>query len=277
MFNFLRKKIGIIGFGNMGSAIAERIKSRYDVFVFEKEAEKTKSLSGIKIVSSIPELLKQAQVIILAIKPQDFESAMAEIKDGAQDKLIVSIAAGITTGYMERLLGQVRVIRVMPNLAARVGKSTTSICKGAFATDKDISFTFKLFKYLGSVFILSEDMMDAATAIAGSGPGFLCDRVKDMSKSERKKYSQEHFIPEFSLAAENVGFNKKQAWLFATSTTSGTLATVEALGITPEELKVKVTSKGGTTEAGLEVLHTTGLLTEAAKAAVKRSKELSRG
>jgi len=260
----------------MGLAIAERIKPKYEVLVFEKDAAKTKGLSGIKIASSIPQLLKQGQAIILAIKPQDFEGLLAEIKDGMQDKLVISIAAGITTGYIENILGRARVIRVMPNLAVRVGKSTTSICKGAFATGKDLSFVLKLFKYLGIVFVLSEDMMDAATAIAGSGPGFLCDLIQDMPKAEWKNYSLEHFIPEFSLAAENVGFDKKQAGLFAVSTTMGTLVTVEALGITPEELKARVTSKGGTTQAGLETLHNTGSLIEAAKAAVRRSKELSK-
>jgi len=277
MFNLLRKKIGIIGFGNIGSAIAGRIKAKYEVFVFEKNVTKTKGLTGIQIASDLSELLKQGQVIILAIKPQDFETVLAEIKDGAQDKLIISIAAGITTGYIEKFLGQVRVVRVMPNLAVKVGQSTTSICNGAFASDKDINFVLKLFKYLGSVFVLSEDMMDAATAIAGSGPGFLCELIKDIPNSEWEKYSREHFIPEFSLAAENVGFDKKQAELFAKSTARGTLVTVEASGITPEELKARVTSKGGTTQAGLEALHATGSLTEAAKAAVRRSKELSRG
>jgi len=277
MFNFFKKKIGIIGFGNMGSAIAERIKSKYKVFVFERDAAKTEGLTGIKIASDIPQLVKQSQAIILAIKPQDFESVMEEIKDGAQGKLIISIAAGITTGYIEKFLGQVRVVRVMPNLAVQVGQSTTSICKGAFADDKDLSFVLKLFKYLGNVFVLPEAMMDAATAVAGSGPGFWCDLVQGKPKSEWEKYSREYFIPEFSLAAEHVGFDKKQAGLFAASTTTGTIAIVEALRITPEELKAKVTSKGGTTQAGLEALHNTGSLIEAVEAAVRRSKELSRG
>jgi len=259
----------------MGSAIAERIKSKYEVLVFEKDATKTKGLTGIKIASDIPHLLKQSQAIILAIKPQDFQQVTAEIKDSAQDKLIISIAAGITTGYIENILGQVRVVRVMPNLAAKIGQSTTSICKGAFATDKDISFVLKLFKYLGKVFVISEDLMDTATAVAGSGPGFLCDLVKDMPKSEWKNYIRKHFIPELSSAAENEGFSKRLAALVAASTTTGTLNIMERLEITPEDLRVKVTSIGGTTQAGLEALHATGSLTEAVKAAVRRSKELS--
>ncbi|MCX5699340.1 MAG: pyrroline-5-carboxylate reductase [Candidatus Omnitrophica bacterium] len=276
MFNFLRKKIGIIGFGNMGQAIAERISSKYVVWVFEKDTAKTKGLTGITAASDIAQLLKQSQAIVLAIKPQDFEPVMAEIKDNLQDKLVISIAAGITTEYIQKVLGRVRVVRVMPNLAVKVGRSVTSICKGVFATDSDIKFVARLFKYLGKVFIFSEEMMDAATAIAGSGPGFWCDLVKDKPMDEWEQYNREYFIPELSLAAENLGFNKKKARLFSGLTTSATLLTVQALHIAPEALRDKIASKGGTTQAGLEALHNTGSLIEAALAAKKRAQELSK-
>lgn len=260
----------------MGSAIAEGLKDKYVVGVFDKDKNKITALKGITAAGILVDLVKQSEAIILAIKPQDFEPLLAEIKNNLQDKLVISIAVGITTEYMQRVLGQVRVVRVMPNLAAMVGKSTTSICKGVFATSADLKFAARLFKYLGTVFILPEEMMDAATAIAGSGPGFWCDLVKDKPKNEWEKYSRQYFIPELSLAAENLGFSKKKARLFAELTTSATLVTVEAWGITPEALKDKITSKGGTTQAGLDALHKTGSLTEAAKAAVLRSKELSK-
>jgi len=276
MFNFLRKKIGIIGFGNMGQAIAERISLKYTVRVFEKDTAKTKGLTGITAEPSIPQLLKQSQVIILAIKPQDFEPVLAEIKENLEDQLVVSIAAGVTTAYIQKVLGKVRVVRVMPNLAVKVGKSVTSICKGRFATGADLKFVERLFKYLGTVFIFPEEMMDAVTAIAGSGPGFWCDLVKDKPRNEWEKYNREYFIPELALAAENLGFNKKEAKLFSGLTTSATSFTVQALNIAPEDLRDKIASKGGTTQAGLEALHNTGSLIEAAKAACLRSKELSK-
>jgi len=260
----------------MGQAIAERIKNKYAVCVFEKDAAKTKGSSGVMVASDTWQLLKQSQAIILAVKPQDFELVLAEIKDNLQDKLVISIAAGITTEYIQKILGKVRVVRVMPNLAVKVGQSTTSVCKGALASNKDIKFVVRLFKYLGKVFIFPEAKMDAATAIAGSGPGFWCDRVKDMPKDKWENYSLEHFIPDLSFAAEEVGFNKEEAISLATSTTMGTLAMVRTSGESPEALKSKVTSKGGTTQAGLEALHNTGSLIEAAKAAVLRSKELSK-
>jgi pyrroline-5-carboxylate reductase len=164
----------------------------------------------------------------------------------------------------------------MPNLAAKVGQSTTSICKGALATDGDLKFAAEIFKYLGTVFIFSEDRMDAATAIAGSGPGFWCELVKDKPQDDWEQYSWEHFIPDLSSAAEAVGFDKKEAIMLATSTTMGTLGIIRNLEESPESLQIKVASKGGTTQAGLEALRNTGSLIEAAKAAVLRSKELSR-
>lgn len=276
MFNFLRKKIGIIGFGNMGSAIAEGIKDKYAVCVFDKDKNKINTLKDITAADNPVELVKQSEIIILAVKPQDFDALFGEIRGYVRNKLVISIAAGITNAYIQEALGEVRVVRVMPNLAIKVGKSTTSICKGAFATSADLKFIARLFKYLGTVFIFPEEMMDAATAIAGSGPGFWCDLVQDMPKEKWKDYSLKYFIPQFSLAAEEVGFSKKNARKFATFTTMGTLATVNALGITPAELENKIASKGGTTQAGLEVLHNTKSLVEAAKAAVYRSRELSK-
>lgn len=260
----------------MGSAIAEGIKNKYAVCVFDKDKNKINALKNITVVNNPVELVKQCEVIILGVKPQDFDGLFNEIKFFVENKLIISIAAGITTGYIEKVLGKVAVVRVMPNLAVKVRKSTTAICKGWLATDKDMQFVFKLFKYLGIVFIFPEDMMDAVTAIAGSGPGFWCDLVQGKPKEEWKNFSLEHFIQEFSLAAEEVGFNKEDAKKIVTSTTMGTLATVEALGITPAELRDKITSKSGTTQAGLEALHNSGSLVEAAKAAVLRSKELSK-
>lgn len=260
----------------MGSGIAEGIKSRYRVCVFDIDKNKINALKSIAFVDSLAELIRQSEIIILAAKPQDFDALLGEIRGCLLDKLIVSIAAGVTTGYIEKILGQVKVIRVMPNLAVKVGLSTTFICKGSFASSGDIKPVFKLFKYLGDVFIIPEDKMDAATAVAGSGPGFWCDLVKDIPREKWKKYSREYFIPQFSLAAEEAGFDRKDARRFAAATTLGALATVNALNLAPGELEEKIASKGGTTQAGLAALRNTGSLIEAVKAAVYRCRELTK-
>lgn len=174
------KSIGIIGFGNMGSAIAGRIKSKYRVIAFDEDEEKTKNISGIGTVNSITDLLKQSDAIVLAVKPQDFDAVLSEVKPFAKGKLIISIAAGIKTQYIEKKLGGARVVRAMPNLPVKVGKGISCLCKGKFARGTDLKFSEEIFKKLGKTLVLKENMMDAATAISGSGPGFLCGLIENM-------------------------------------------------------------------------------------------------
>ncbi len=259
----------------MGSAIAERIKRKYRVFAFDKDKNKIQSLTGIRVTKSVIDLVNIVDVIILAVKPQDFDTMLKEIKDSVAGKLIISIAAGITNSYIEKLLGEVKIIRVMPNLPARVGQGISFLSKGRYATNKDLNLTLKLFRLLGIIFVLNEDMMNAATAVSGSGPGFWYNKVENMPRSEWREYSNKFFIPELTLAAESVKFDKRRARLIAQNTVRGSLAVVQAWQIEPTELKKQVASAGGTTEAGLEVLQKGGSLTQAVQAAVKRAEELS--
>lgn len=269
-------KIGIIGFGNMGSSIAERIKSKYDVFVFDKDKSKTKNISGIGVCANIRDLINMVDTLILAVKPQDFDGLLEEIKAHTKDKLIISIAAGITTKYIEKILGVARVIRVMPNIGAIVGQSISYICKGKFAKEKDLKLSIKLFNLIGYTFIFSENLMNAATAVGGSGPGFWGYLFDKKPGHEWDEYKSNYFIPELTSAAKSVGFDEKTARLTADLVSSGSSVTANLLHITPGELTKKVASKGGTTEAGIEVLQNGGTLTEAVKAALKRAEELSR-
>lgn len=272
----MKMLVGLIGFGNMGSSIAQRIKSKYQLIVFDKDREKTKGISGIRVADNIVDLVNEAEVLILAVKPQDFDSLLDEIKQFVKEKLIISIVAGITTDYIEKILGDIGVIRVMPNMPARFGEGMSCICKGRFTTKKDLSSALKIFIYLGKTIILNEDMMNVATAISGSGPGFFYDLIENKPKDEWKDYSRNVFIPQFSSAARSLGFSKKEAKLLVETTTRGSLVMAEATGMNPAQLKQQIISKGGTTEAGLDVLHKTGSLIEAAKAALKRAKELSK-
>ena len=302
----MNKTIGIIGFGNMGSAIAERIKSAYKVIVFDKDKQKTKPLveksssSGchgtvpanaknlllegncpdqiITASKDIADLLKQSDVIILAVKPQDFDIILNEMKDCIKNKLIISIAAGITTSYMEKYLGKVRVIRAMPNIAAKIGEAETSLCRGRYTLGKDLDFAKELFDLIGKTWILKEEMIDAATAISGSGPAYI---YYDM---ETNKYDPKNlpalieqcYIERLEKAAEKVGFDAETALELAQSTTASSISLSAATGISPADLRKLVTSKGGTTEAALEVIINGGSWEEAALAAKKRAEELSK-
>ena len=276
MFISLRKKIGIIGYGNMGSAIAERIKYKYCVYAFDKDANKLAGLSGIKISRSNVKLASRVDVVVLAVKPQDFEPLLKEIKDAVKDRLIISIAAGVTTKYIENILGAVRVIRVMPNIGAIVGEAISYICEGSFSKAKDLQLSKKLFNFIGHTFIIPEGLMNAATAVGGSGPGFWGYLFDKTPREKWDEYKKNNFIPELTSAAMSVGFDDEMASVTAGCVTIASISAAEALRISPADLAKRVASKGGTTEAGLEILQKGGSLTDAVKAAVKRAEELSR-
>ena len=275
----MKKVIGIIGFGNMGSAIAERAKTQYKVAVFDKDIEKTKHLKGIKVFTTILELIKNSDVIILAVKPQDLDGVLGKIKDYVDNKLVVSIAAGVLTRYIEKNLGKVKVVRVMPNLPAKFGKGMSCIAKGKFVQRGDIRLVEKIFNKVGKTKVINENLMDAATAVSGSGPGFYfvsADVMRDKYEQNRNEFTED-FILYLINAAREAGFNYKDAKLLATTTGTASEYMVVNSRVAPAELGKQVTSKGGTTEAGLiELKGNPKNLTKAVKAALKRAKELSK-
>lgn len=270
-------KIGILGYGNMGAAIAERLKTKYQVFVLDKDAEKTKGCLGLAVVKSLAELADSANTLILAVKPQDFEAALAEINNFNQLHLIVSIAAGISTSFIESRLGKRAVIRVMPNLAAQVGQAASCIAQGKYTTAIDLAFVQVMFNRLGKTLVIDEKMMDAATAVSGSGPGFLYDLLTNQPRINWDKFIKEQFIPKLASAGQQSGFTPEQAQLLAETTAEGSMSLLHESKVPVAILKVRVASKGGTTEAGLSVLQgKIENLELAVRAALKRSEELSR-
>lgn len=277
----IKKTIGIIGFGNMGQAIAEQLKNDYRVCVFDKDTHKTSNLSDIKATKDAIDLVKETDKIILAIKPQHFEEVLNEIKNYIKDKLIISIAAGISTGYLEKILGPVRVVRAMPNLAIKIGNGVTCLSKGKFTSFDDLDFAENLFDYLGEARQIEENKMNAATAVSGSGPGFCFDiagrcNINQNNLEDFRKFVKDKFEPSLKNAAEKIGFSEEEAEFLSVSTGNSCISLVKNTNLSLEELKKQVTSKGGTTEAGLAVLEKGGFLEEAVKAAKKRAEELSK-
>ena len=260
------KKIAIIGGGNMGAAILGGIKGRYSVIVCEKDATKVKFLQKkyrVKI-ADLREAVGQSDIILLAVKPQDFEQVLAEIKaDLISSKLVISIAAGITTKYIEKKLGaSARVIRCMPNLPLLVGQGITGICRGRRATNTDEQLAANIFKSVGEVVLVQEKWMDAVTAVSGSGPAYVF-----------------LFVECWLKAAKNLGFSDEQSKALVISTLKGSLALLEKSKDSPEVLRAKVTSKGGTTQAAMDVFARRKfdqIFTEALAAAKKRAKELAK-
>ena len=271
----MEKKVGIIGFGNMGSVIANRAKSRHEIIVFDKDGTKTADLKELEVAADLADLMNKSKAVILAVKPQDIEAVLGEIKQHFASQMIISIAAGIPTGYIERHLGRAHVIRAMPNMPAEIGEGISCLSKGKFSDDKDLDLAWHILSCIGEVLILSDEkMMDAATAISGSGPAYFCYFIKDKSNIEIKK---NEFIRQLSEAAMGIDFDKNTAQRLSRVTVKGTVSLLRELNLSCEDIIRKVASKGGTTEAALAVLGRSGSLERAVRAALKRAKELSKG
>jgi len=274
-------KIGIIGFGNMGSSMARYLKEDHQLHVFDKDNSKLADLApDIRVACGIADLVNRVNTVIVAVKPQEIKPVLDELKPVINDRLLISIAAGISTEYIEEALGIVRVIRAMPNMPAKIGEGTTCLSKGRYATEEDFDFAQDLFLYMGETMRIEEKMMNAATAISGSGPGYCYDMLEsnhiDVGNiSAVRQFVKEVFIPQLKQAAIAVGFSKEQAEFLAMNTGNSSIGLLLKTRSSPAELRQQVASKGGTTEAALAILHNGGSLDEAAKAALRRAEELS--
>jgi len=254
--------VGIIGFGNMGAAIglALKVNKRYTLCAFEKDTKKHKNFN---FSTNIWKVIKQSDVVILAIKPQDIGKFLSETKLYFLDKkpLLITIAAGLTTSYFEAQLPKVRVVRVMPNLAARIHEAVSFICKGKYAKTNDINCAKDIFSSIGKAFVTKETMMDAVTAVSGSGPGFLYYYMESMFK-----------------AAKDLGFSEKDAKAIVAQTVYGAAKLANESDKSFETLVSEVASPGGTTRAGLDIMAENKLPEIAHKtlaAARNRAKQLS--
>jgi pyrroline-5-carboxylate reductase len=266
------RKIGIIGCGNMGEAIfgglSRVMEKSVNLMVSEMSAARRDEIQKrYKVIVEIDNnyLVKYSDVIILAVKPQDLESVLRqEVCCGvSRSKLLVSIAAGIPTGYIERIVGKdVPVVRAMPNMPAVIGKAMTALCPGSAASKEDMKLAKEIFSAVGDVIEVEEKLMDAVTAISGSGPAYFF-----------------YLIEALAEAAEKLGFDDKTASELSMKTAIGSSELLDNIGGDPASLRKKVTSKGGTTEAALKIFDTKKvkkIIEEAARAACKRSKELSK-
>jgi len=272
------KTIGIIGIGNMGQAIARRLYANYELYIFDKETAKTKGVSCSRVCKDLASLVICSDLFILAVKPQDLGGVLNIIKYNVDAKIVVSVAAGITTIYIENVLGKAKVVRAMPNMPAKIGEGMVVLSRGRFVTQMDFDFVNKMFGFMGQTLEIQENMMNAATAVSGSGPAYVCRYIN--SSGGMDKISQDLnsvFIKDFRAAAESVGFSTAEANTLVDKTFYGTIDFIKKTGVNPSDLEKQVTSKGGTTEAALGVLGSGGSLLEAVKAALKRAEELSRG
>ena len=236
----MSKKIGFIGCGNMGSAMAGGlIKSGFvkadEIIVSTKtEASSKKVSQELKVCSTLDskEVAKESEVVILAVKPFMYKNIIDEIKDIlTKDKLVITIAAGITINNMEEWLGDdFRIIRTMPNTPALVGEAMSAMCPNKNATEEDIKYCTKIFESFGQCVQLEEKYFDGFIAVAGSSPAYVF-----------------MFIEAMADGAVKLGIPRAKAYKMAAQSVLGSAKMVLDTGKHPGELKDAVCSPAGTT------------------------------
>jgi pyrroline-5-carboxylate reductase len=266
------KKIGFIGAGNMAGALIRGLLrgGQYgpdDLWAsdpIDVQLRRLKRAHKIEVTRDNRQLVQKSQTIVLAVKPQSMAGVLDEIRSEATPrKLFVSIAAGFPLRRLEAGLGgQARVVRVMPNTPVLVGRGISVAVAGSKASPADLKHTLKIFKAVGeAVAITGEDLLDAVTALSGSGPAFV-------------------YLFAESLIEGGVrgGLPQNLAAQLAHATLGGAAAMLAESGLTTRELRDMVTSPGGTTQAGLGALdsfHFREAIITAVETATRRARELA--
>lgn len=263
------QRIGVIGCGKMGQALIRGLLSRgfsrKSISASDSDAKMRRAASlalKIRVDSDNKVVASKSSVLLLAIKPQQFpellDSLAAEI---TSRHLVISIAAGITLGWLQDRLPKAAVIRVMPNLPATVGCGFSAIACGRRAKPQHKQMAIELFSAVGEAVELPEHFFDAITAVSGSGPAYVFWLIQAWEK-----------------AAAQLGLPESVARRAIRSTLKGSEHLLALSGADASELIRRVASKGGTTEAALKVLEKSraqAYFIEALKKASARSRQLS--
>ncbi|MEE8541025.1 MAG: pyrroline-5-carboxylate reductase [Desulfobacterales bacterium] len=265
------KKIGFIGSGNMGQALISGLIVSGSAIpeniicsdVKEDTLETIRETYGVHTTKSNQEVVASSDIIVYAVKPQIMASVLRETADSLDmSKLVISIAAGVPMEAIESCLNKdLRLIRVMPNVAASVKEGAAAIAAGAHAREEDIELAMSIFNSVGrSVFLKENYLMDAVTGLSGSGPAYIFLVVDALAD-----------------AGVKVGLSRQDALLLSIQTVLGAAKMLLETKAHPGQLKDMVTSPGGTAIAGLHTLEKGGLRTtliNAVEAATMRSIEL---
>ncbi|MBN1270168.1 MAG: pyrroline-5-carboxylate reductase [Kiritimatiellae bacterium] len=268
----LKGKLVFLGAGNMAEALVHGIvKGKVclpaDITVTDLRRERLEHFEktfGVRADSDSAGAAREADLLVLAVKPQSLREVLGEIKGSLDRKrtCVLSIAAGITARVIESELGEgARVVRSMPNTPALVGAGVAAICGGQWAKEEDLLAAEALLGAAGLVVRVAEKDMDAVTAVSGSGPAYVFFLIEAMLEG-----------------AKRLGLEETTARSLVLATVAGAARMCSETGEDPAVLRERVTSRGGTTAAALEVLRAKGVFeawVEAIAAAHARSRELS--
>lgn len=263
---------GFIGAGNMATAMIKGIagNSLVDankICVCDVDAEKTERLeneTGVFAVKTVKEAVEQSKFIVLAVKPQNYPEVLEEAAQAiAMDKVVISIAAGISINYVRAGLGMdCPVVRVMPNTPLLLGKGATALCPSENVNAGDFGVVKSMFSLSGTAEVVEEKHMNSIIAINGSSPAYIymfTKAVVDYAKSQ--------------------GIDEKVALKLFCATLEGSAAMLMESGDDPDTLIEKVCSKGGTTIEAVNKLEENnfcGIIKEAMDACTKRAEELGK-
>lgn len=265
------KKLYFIGSGKMASAIAGGLVAN-NVFTADelgafdpdcKAAELFSNSTGIAVDTDSPECgIKNADTILIAVKPQMITIALEPYYNILKNKALISIAAGVSIAKLQEITGSSRIIRVMPNTPALVGKGVSAYTVSEKSSCDDIALADRILSAIGIVIKTNETDLDAVTALSGSGPAYVFE-----------------FIQALADGGVAEGLPRATAQLLAAQTVLGAAEMVLKTGEHPISLKDKVTSPAGTTSRALEELSFhgfSGIVIKAMRACAKRSRELGK-
>jgi len=261
-------RLGFIGAGKLaGSVIRGLVRAKFcppvEIIASEPFAETRDKLqreTGISVTTENAEIVEKAETILLGVKPGMVANVVGEIAAQLEDRLVISLAAGVDVRSMEAK-ANARFMRAMTNTPSAICRAVTAIARGARTTDEDMKIAHNIFASIGVVAEVREDQIDAVTALGGSGPAFVYRVIEALADGGVK-----------------CGLPVEISLQFAAQMVLGAAQLTLESKLSPNELVKMVVTPGGTTAAGLAVMEkaeTAGSLTAAVEAAAKRGREMA--
>lgn len=238
-------KIGFIGCGKMGGAIISGVlKTGFNKLIGVEAtteiAQKASTNLGLEVTTDLKKAVTDSDIIFIALKPQYVLETLTSVKDilNSGSKLIVSVAAGVTTSKIEAILTNAPVIRAMPNTPALIGEGVFGIAKGTKATREQIELIKQLLSTIGECIEIDESKIDIVTALSGSGPAFFYKVINEMAKG-----------------AVELGLDYEKALKLSLKTAIGSAKMIEQSTLPVEQLISNVATKGGCTAVGVDYMN----------------------
>ena len=266
------KRVAVLGAGKMGgillkALLGKKILAPNATTATVQHEERARTLSkqlGVTVGTNNRKAARGADIVLVCVKPQVVEDVIEQIRPVISKKqLIISVAASVATSQIEKALGNIPVVRAMPNTPCAIGRGMTALCKGKFAEAKHLEIASALFNVVGRTVVVDEKHMDAVTGLSASGPAYIYIILESLAE-----------------AGVKVGLPRDIATLLAAQTTLGAASVVLETGDHPALLKDAVTTPAGCTIDGIMELEEGKLRVTLIKAVVKaaqRAKELANG